>query len=460
MSIRAAHPDSPALFHPAGALGVVNRSRGDLSPAGKDAAARTSRLLAPAHPRYAFGAMSQNANRNAIAEDPPAWPRHLPPLLGYVMAVGPAATDMYLPAFPAVEASLRAAPGGAQFTLAAWFAGLAVGQILVGTLSDRHGRRRPLAAGFALFALAMACSAVAPSIAVMSVLRFIAAIGASSGMVISRAVVRDVADGQRGALLMSRLTVIQGVAPIIAPMLGAGLLAIANWQMIFWVQALYGLSCTVLVWSALPETLPESRRIRVTAAQMLVRYAGIATEPVFVTHAIMMGGASFCLFAYLGGSSPVFIQGFGLSPAAFGGIFGFCAIGLVLGARINTRLLPRFGLSVMLRAIAAVALAATAMLLAVSLSGTHVVWLVIAPIFVAMACQGFSNGNTVAGALTNHAAHAGSASALLGVFQYVMGSVSGLLVGILTDGTPRGMALLMVCGALTAAIADRFRPRA
>ncbi len=388
-----------------------------------------------------------------------AWPPWLPRLLGYFIAVGPAATDMYLPAFPAVEATFHTAPGTAQLTLAAWFAGLAVGQIMQGTLSDRYGRRRPLAVGFTLFTLAMVGGALAPNLTTLAVLRFVGAIGASAGMVIARAVVRDLAEGTRGAILMSRLVLVMGVAPILAPSVGAAFLTFANWRFIFWFQAVYGLSCALLAWRILPETLPEERRIKVGLAQIAVRYGSILREPVFRAHAIMGGAATFCMFAYLGGSSPVFIQGFGLSPSGFGLIFGLCSCGLIAGSQINARMLPRFGLSFMLRVICRVSLAATTVLLVLSWSGTHSLWLIVAPVFLALSCQGFSNGNVAAGALSRHAAHAGSAAALMGVGQFALGATSGLLVGLLTDGTPRGMALLMFAGSLCAAIADLFRPK-
>jgi MFS transporter, DHA1 family, multidrug resistance protein len=405
--------------------------------------------------------MDMNTSPDGIAPEikRDAWPRWLPRLLGLFVAVGPAAIDMYLPAFPAVEATFHTAPGTAQLTLAAWFAGVAVGQLMQGTLSDRLGRRRPLMLGFIVFALTMTVGALAPSLTVLTVARFFGAIGASAGMVISRAVVRDLAEGERAAILMSRLVLVMGVAPILAPTLGAAFLALGSWRFIFWFQAIYGAGCAVLAWRVLPETLPEARRIKVGPAQIVTRYGAILREPVFRAHALMGCGSTFCMFAYLGGSSPVFIQGFGLSPAAFGLIFGLCSCGLIAGSQINARLLPRFGLFFMLRFICRVSLAATSLLLVLSFSGVHVLWMIVAPVFLALSCQGFANGNTAAGALTRHAAHAGSASAMLGVAQFALGATSGLLVGLLTDGTPRGMALLMFCGSLCAVIADLFRPR-
>jgi DHA1 family bicyclomycin/chloramphenicol resistance-like MFS transporter len=386
----------------------------------------------------------------------PAW---LPRLLGYFIAVGPAATDMYLPAFPAVEASFGTAPGTAQLTLAAWFAGLAVGQITQGTLSDRFGRRTPLIVGTAVFTVACIGCALAPSLTWLAIFRVFGALGASAGMVVPRAMVRDLADGSNAAVLMSRLVLVMGVAPILAPTIGAAVLAFAHWRVIFWILALYGATGCVLAWRLLPETLPAARRTHLGVAKQLSRYAGILRERGFLSHAAMGAGGSFCMFAYLAGSSPVFIQGFGLTPQEFGLVFGFNSCGLIAGSQINRRFLPRVGLPFMLRLISRISLAATATLAVLSFAGVRNMWLIAAPIFVALSCQGFSNGNTSVGALSRHARHAGSASALMGMAQFSLGATSGLLVGLLTDGTSRGMAALMLCGSAAAVIADRLRPR-
>jgi MFS transporter, DHA1 family, multidrug resistance protein len=392
---------------------------------------------------------------------PPAQavPRWLPPLLGFFIAVGPAATDMYLPSFPAVEASFGTAPGTAQLTLAAWFAGLAVGQITQGTLSDRFGRRMPMIIGSGIFTLGTIGCALAPGLGWLAVFRAVAAIGGSAGMVISRAVVRDLADGHHAAIMMSRLMLVMGVAPILAPSIGGLVLTFAHWRMIFVILTVYGTMCCVLAWRFLPETLPPERRSRLNVAEQLERYTSILHERGFLTHAAMGGSGSFCMFAYLAGSSPVFIQGFGLSPPEFALIFGLCSCGLIAGSQINARLLPRFGLSFMLRMISRISLAATLTLTLLAFGGVHILPLIVAPVFIALSCQGFSNANTSVGALSRHAAHAGSASALMGMAQFSLGASSGLLVGLLTDGTPRGMAALMLLGSLGAVIADLWRPK-
>jgi MFS transporter, DHA1 family, multidrug resistance protein len=407
--------------------------------------------MTPIHPNPQAPRMSLHV--------PPKHPTWLPSLLGLFIAVGPAATDMYLPAFPAVETTFGTAPGTAQLTLATWFAGLAVGQITQGTLSDRYGRRIPLMIGFIVFAVSTVGCALAPSLTVLSVFRATAAFGASAGMVIARAVVRDLAEGQAAAIMMSRLILVMGVAPILAPTIGGAILAFVHWRVIFWVLSIYGIVCVVTAWKVLPETLPEERRVRLSLVGQVSRYLMIMREKTFLTHAIMGGCSTFCMFAYLSGCSPVFEIGFGLNPSQFALIFGLCAVSLVVCSQINARVLPRFGLSRMLTWIARVSFCGTVVLVAVAFSGVHLLWAIVAPLVVVIGCQGFNNANATAGALSRHAGHAGSASALMGTFQFSLGAISGVLVGFLTDGTPRGMAAMMACGMLGAVIADRFRPR-
>lgn len=386
----------------------------------------------------------------------PVW---LPLLLGFLIAVGPVSTDMYLPAFPAIEASLGGRPGTAQITLATWFAGLAVGQITQGTLADRFGRRAPLMVGTVLYTLASMGCALSPDVTTLAVMRFIAAFGGSASTVIPRAIVRDLADGHEAARMMSRLMLVMGVAPIVAPSLGGLVLGLAGWHAIFWVAALYGVLGCLAVWRLLPETLPPRQRMRLGPAALAGRYRAVATERSFASHAMIMGGMSFALFAYLGGSPDVFIARFHLAPTQYGLLFGACAAGFIGVSQINPLLLPRFGASRLLRLGTAAALAATFGLSVLALAGVGPWWAYAVLVWVNLATGGFTNPNATVGALSRHSAHAGSASALMGTLQYGLGAISGLLVGLAADGTARPMALLMLLGAGTAAIADRCRPR-
>ena len=388
-----------------------------------------------------------------------AIPTWLPLLLGLLSAVGPLSTDMYLPAFPAIDLAMGGRAGAAQITLAAWFAGLAIGQITMGPLSDRYGRRRPLLVGTALFSLATIGIALTNGLFTLSALRFVSALGASASMVVTRAVVRDLSDGHGAARLMSKLMLVMGAAPILAPSLGGLVLAVGDWHAIFWICAGYGALCCGLVFFCLPETLPESRRITLSFGGQVHRYAGILGERAFITHALLGGFSMFAMFAYLGGSPGVFIDGFHLSPSVYGMLFGLCAFGFIACSQVNPRILPRFGANRVLRVAIRVFFTATLVLVAAAFTRTSHWWAISAPIFVIMSTQGFTMPNAVVGALSRHAGHAGSASALMGTMQFGLAAVSGAAVGLLSDGTARPMAGLMLLGALGAVTCDLLRPK-
>ena len=272
-----------------------------------------------------------------------AYSSWLPILLGFLTAVGPLSTDMYLPAFPAIEAALGGRPGSAQITLATWFAGLALGQITQGSLADRYGRRGPLMIGTLVYTLANSGCALAPDFTTLSVLRFIAAFGGSASMVIPRAIVRDLADGHAAARLMSRLMLVMGVAPILAPTLGGFVLNFATWHAIFWFTTVYGGVCCLLVWLYLPDTMSPAHRIKLGLAGIAMRFVSVARDRVFLGYALTGGFGMFGMFAYIGGSAPVFIQHFGFTPSQYGMLFGGSAAMFILSTQINPRILPRVG---------------------------------------------------------------------------------------------------------------------
>lgn len=387
----------------------------------------------------------------------PPW---LPLLLGFFIAVVAFSTDMYLPAFPAIEASLGAPAGSAQLTLATWFAGLAVGQITQGTLADRYGRRAPLLAGFIIYTAACVGCALAPDIFWLSVFRAISALGASAGAVIPRAVVRDLADGHAAARMQAKLMLVMAAAPILAPTVGGILLTFWSWRAIFWVFSVYGLICIVLVAWKLPETLPVEGRQRLGMTALLARYLYILRERSFFTHAMLGGFGMFCLFAHISSSSPVFIRGYGFSPQQFGYVFGACAVGLIICGQISPRLLPRYGAHGVVRIGSTSLVLATLTLVVISFLRLDSPAVLLPPLIWAVASLGFISPNAAVGALSRHAAHAGAASALMGTLMFTMGAMSGLLGSLFTDGTPRGMTALMLAAAIGVAVADRMRPKA
>jgi DHA1 family bicyclomycin/chloramphenicol resistance-like MFS transporter len=387
-----------------------------------------------------------------------AFPSWLPALLGFLTAVVAFSTDMYLPAFPAIEASLGTGPGAAQMTLATWFAGLALGQITQGTLADRYGRRAPLLVGFILYTIGCVGCALAPNIWVLAGFRLLSAIGAAAGAVIPRAVVRDLTDGHAAARMLAQLMIVMAAAPILAPSIGGILLEFWNWRAIFWVFTVYGCISILLVWLVLPETLPEARRLRLSFGELATRYWYIGRERTFLVHALLGAGTMFALFGHISSSSPVFIQGYGYTPLHFGFVFGACAIGLVACGQISPRLLPRLGAHIVVRIGTTSLLLSALCMVVVSFARLDTPPIIIGLLIWSVASLGFITPNAVVGALSRHAAHAGSASALMGTIQFAFGALSGLLGGLFTDGTPRGMAALLLIAGIGVSVADRMRP--
>ncbi len=398
------------------------------------------------------------ADRLARLREGPV-PLHLAVALGILTAAGPISTDAYLPAFPVMERSLHAAAGSAQLTLATWFAGLACGQIVQGPLSDRHGRRAPLLAGSVVFTLASIGCALATSIGSMCVFRFLAALGASASAVVPRAVVRDLRDGHEARRLMAQLMLVMGVVPIFAPSIGGVLLTVANWRLIFWMTAAFGLVSFVLAARVLPETLPPERRLRVRLFDQVARYVTIATDRSFITNGLVGGLAMFSLFAYLGGSPAAYVRQYGLSPAQYAIAFSVNAFVFIGAAQATVPLTHRFGVERVVRAGTSYLVGMTMVLFLVTLTGIGHLPLLVVAIGFSLVGLGVIAPLTPVAALSRHGSHAGSASALLGTIQYVLGALAAFLVGALEDGTARPFAAMMVLGALCAKGIFFLRPQ-
>jgi DHA1 family bicyclomycin/chloramphenicol resistance-like MFS transporter len=382
--------------------------------------------------------------------------KRLPILLGFLIAVGPVSTDMYLPAFPAIAHDFHnsAAP---QYSLAAYFVGLAFGQMTQGALSDRLGRRLPLLIGLAVYTLASIGCAVCWDMQSFVFFRFLSALGCSAGLVIPRAMVRDLADGPAAAKLFSQLLLVMGVAPILAPMLGALIVSAVEWRFIFAACALYGVLAVGAIWLLLPDTLPLERRSRIGIVPVIIRYGMIFKERAFLTHACIGAGVSACLFAYLSAAPQVFIGHYGWSSAGFALLFGVNAAAYIGYSQLAPGLVHRFG-------IAPVISVASCILVLACLGLTLLAWhpmgpyAIVAGLLASEAGFGLVTPCAMVGALSRHQAHAGSASALLGTMQYTGGAVAGLSMGALGDGTVTPMAVAMLLCALAAALAASLRP--
>ncbi len=237
-------------------------------------------------------------------------------LLGLVSTIGPISTDMYLPAFPQLERDLGQGPGSAQLTLAAWFIGLAIGQFCLGPLSDRFGRHKPMVVGLAIYVLATIALATTTSYWSFCLLRLVAALGGAITSVIPRAIVRDVATGHEAVRLMSQLTLVFGVGPILAPSLGSVFLAFGSWRLIFWAGAVAAALLAGLWLVVMPETLPEEKRYALPPIEILRRYISLVREPVFMSSATLSSFSTFVMFAYLSNAPLLFEHLLGFTPRA------------------------------------------------------------------------------------------------------------------------------------------------
>ncbi|HEV7755098.1 MAG TPA: multidrug effflux MFS transporter [Mycobacteriales bacterium] len=355
-------------------------------------------------------------------------------LLGTLAAIGPLSGDTYLPAFPQIAADLGAPPVRVQLTLTASLLGLAVGQLVIGPVSDLWGRRRLLLGGTALYAVVSLGCALAPTIGALTGLRFLQGFAGAAGVVLARAVVRDLYSGAAAARAFSRLLLVFAVAPIVAPLLGTAVLAAGDWRTIFLLLAAVGVLQFLAVRAWLGETLPPARR----TAGGLRRIPGVVRDVVrdrsFLGYALACGFAFAGMFAYIAGSPFVVQDLHGASPGVFAGLFAVNAAGLAVATAVNARLVarvePRRLLSVGLAVHAA---GGVSLLGAVLLDGRLVT--LVPPMFVVVASLGFVLPNATALALARFPASAGTASSILGALHFAIGASVAPLVGVGGPGT-------------------------
>ncbi|GGX66797.1 multidrug effflux MFS transporter [Streptomyces fructofermentans] len=374
-------------------------------------------------------------------------------VLGGLTAVPPLSMDMYLPALPDVTDALHASAATVQLTLTACLAGMALGQLVVGPMSDRWGRRRPLIAGLLVYVAATAVCALAPTVELLVAFRLLQGLAGAAGIVIARAVVRDLYDGVDMARFFSTLMLISGVAPIIAPLIGGQVLRVTDWRGVFHVLTVVGVVLTASVWRLLPETLPPARRHGGGVGEALRAMRGLLADRVFTGYMLTGGFAFAALFAYIAASPFVIQEIYGASPQTYGVLFGVNSVGLVIVGQVNGKILVgRVSLDRVLAAGLAVVTAASAALLAMSAGvfGEVGLFPVAAGLFVLMSAMSLCMPNTNALALmrTRHAA--GSASALLGTCSFLIGAIASPLVGVAGERTAVPMAAVQLVCALVA----------
>ncbi|WBB75527.1 multidrug effflux MFS transporter [Micromonospora sp. WMMD1128] len=383
----------------------------------------------------------------------PSADRHAPPgggvtllvLLGTLTAIGPLSLDMYLPAFPAMAHELHADQAGIQLSLTTCLVGLALGQLVTGPLSDRWGRRRPVLVGVVAYAvLALACAA-APNAPLLAAARFAQGLAGGMGVVVARAVVRDLYAGRDAAKYFSRLTLVFGVAPVAAPSVGSLVLRFGSWRAVFVTLAVIGVLLAVAVALRLPETLPAERRSTGGLATTARTMRSLTTDRVYLGYALTQGFAFAGLFAYISGSSFVFQDVFGVSAAVFSVVFGVNALALVATGQLNARLLDRFSPRRLLVPTLVVGLVTAVGVLTGALAGSLAVTAV--ALFAFVGSLGMVMPNSTALALDAHARHAGTAAALMGGIQSVVGALAAPLVGLGGEGSAVPMAVVLAGAA-------------
>lgn len=367
-------------------------------------------------------------------------------------AFGPLSTDFYLPALPDIADHFDTSAGTAQLTISAAFFGMGVGQTLYGPFSDALGRRPPLVAGILLFVAAAALGPLAPSIEVLIFLQFLIAFGACAGIVISRAIVRDLFTGtDDAARFYALIMLVFGVAPVLGPLIGGQVLRLGGWQAPYEALAVMGLFCLIgVLW--LPETLPKEKRRTGGVRDALGSYRFLARNRAFVPYAITNCFSGIGLFAFIATSPSVFIDQYDISPQVFGFVFGLNAIGLVAASQIASRLIGRRGSRPILRAALAIQATAGIVLLVVVLTGVGGLAAFLAPLFFVVSPFGAVLPTSTALALTPFPERAGTASAFIGALQLAVGAGAGALAGLLTFAPATSLALVVAPAAVLAVL--------
>jgi DHA1 family bicyclomycin/chloramphenicol resistance-like MFS transporter len=373
-------------------------------------------------------------------------------VLGALIAIGPLTIDTYLPALPSITRDLAASESAVQGTLTGILLGMGLGQLLVGPLADAIGRRRPLIAGLALHIAASVFCAFAPTIELLTVGRAIQGLGNAAVAVVSMAMVRDLFAGSAAATMLSRLMLVMGLAPVLAPTLGGFILQLTSWRGVFVILAVAGVLMVTLASLALRETLPAERRRPLAFRPVLSTYAMLLRDRTFVGLVLISGLMFATLFSYIGGSSFVLQDIYGLSVTQFGLAFGLNSLGFLTGSQLNPFLLKRFQPRQLVRAGVSIGAVAAMVLLASAATGFGGLTLILVPLWFLLFACGLTLPNTPALALTRHGEAAGTAAALLGASQFVIGGAAAPLIGAMGSNSAVPMALVMATTASLAAL--------
>ncbi|WP_349367173.1 MAG: multidrug effflux MFS transporter [Nitratireductor rhodophyticola] len=374
-------------------------------------------------------------------------------VLGLLTAVGPFAIDMYLPALPSIGTDLNADTVPVQMSLLVFFLSMGLAQIIVGPISDMVGRKAPLYAGLAVFIIGSIGSALATSIEMLIAFRFLQGLGASAGMVVPRAVVRDLHTGTEAARLMSLLMLVFSISPILAPLTGSVIIATLGWRAVFWSVTIAAVLGVVLLATALKETRPVGERKGSSLRSALTGYRFLLGDRKFMGLTFIGGFGISSFFVYLSNSSFVLIDHYGLTPTLYSVFFSMNAVAFFTMSQLTGRLTERYGLRRVVR-VAVISYATTIVaLLAVMASGLQSLWVLASFLFVGYGFLGLVIPTTSVLAMDDHGTIAGTASALMGTLHFAIGAMAMAISGLFFDGTPLPMVTsIAVCAVLALAL--------
>jgi len=362
-------------------------------------------------------------------------------VLGLLSATGPFAIDMYLPALPSIGQSLGATVGQVQWSLMAFFVAMGAGQIVFGPLSDMVGRKPPLYVGLILFALGSIGCALAQDIGTLVAFRFLQGLGACAGVVVPRAVVRDLYTGHEAARLMALLMLVFSVSPILAPLAGSWLTEWLGWRSVFWAITALALMSLALLANGLQETRPASQRTQSSVRSALVAYGVLLHDRQYLGLVLIGAFGISSFFTYLANSPFVLIEHFGLTPRQYGLAFATNAASFIGCSQLTGRFGKKLGLPTVVRIGVTGFAAAMVLLLLLNLAGIDKLFVLLGLLFVGFGFLGLVMPTTAVLALDRHGPIAGSASALLGALQALVGVAVMALVGIFADGSARPMLM-------------------
>ena len=371
-------------------------------------------------------------------------------VLGALTALGPFTVDLYLPAFPVLQEELGVSAAAVQLTLTGTMVGFGFGQLIVGPWSDKVGRRLPLILATALHIAASVAAALSPDIVWLSVFRLLQGFGAAAGGVVAMAMVRDLFGGKPLVRMLSRLALVNGLAPVLAPVIGSQLLGVMDWRGVFVVLAIYGAAVLVAVAFFIVETLPESRRHLAGHSTLRDRYAALFRDRVYLGAAII-GGMTFTgLFGYLSTSSFLFQEVYAFSAQQYGLLFAVNSIGIIIGVQTSSRLMRGPVQPQWILAITTVVHLSMAVAIMVLDSGGAGFWGTAIPLWIYILACGFAFPAVQVLALAHHGAEAGTAASLLGALNFGLAGLISPLIGLMGVGSAVPMAFVMGLAAVVA----------